>query len=142
MDFIPMLWGGNTSIGDMVSVENFILAHPEIQYLLVMNEPNLKDQANRTPVEAATDWIKYEQVITRHCPYDLLLTTTASSFNDSTSISWFVQQILDAQNLPEAVRQRRKLDLLPRNRVFLRPGADPLRCSLTFRMMLAANPII
>ena len=28
-----------------------------------MNEPNLVDQANRTPVQAATDWIKYEQVI-------------------------------------------------------------------------------
>ena len=28
-----------------------------------MNEPNLVDQANRTPEEAATDWIKYEHVI-------------------------------------------------------------------------------
>jgi hypothetical protein len=63
MDFIPMLWGGNTSTPDMTTVKNFILAHPEIQYLLVMNEPNLTDQANRTPAEAATDWLKYEQVI-------------------------------------------------------------------------------
>lgn len=63
MEFIPMLWDGNTSINDMIAVKNFILAHPEIQYLLVMNEPNLIDQANRTPVQAASDWIKYEQVI-------------------------------------------------------------------------------
>ena len=63
MEFIPMLWGGNTSANDMAIVKNFILAHPEIKYLLVMNEPNLVDQANRTPVQAATDWIKYEQVI-------------------------------------------------------------------------------
>ena len=63
MEFIPMLWGGNTSTNDMVIVKNFILSHPEIKYLLVMNEPNLVDQANRTPVQAATDWIKYEQVI-------------------------------------------------------------------------------
>ncbi len=63
MDFIPMLWGGNTSANDMTLVKSFILAHPEIQYLLVMNEPNLIDQANRTPVQAASDWIKYEQVI-------------------------------------------------------------------------------
>ena len=63
MEFIPMLWSGNTSANDMAIVKNFILAHPEIKYLLVMNEPNLVDQANRTPVQAATDWIKYEQVI-------------------------------------------------------------------------------
>jgi len=63
MDFVPMLWGGNTSKSDMTTVENFILAHPEIKYLLVMNEPNLTDQANRTPEEAAADWIKYEQVV-------------------------------------------------------------------------------
>lgn len=63
MEFIPMLWGGNTSTNDMTIVKNYILSHPEIKYLLVMNEPNLTDQANRTPVEAAEDWIKYEQVI-------------------------------------------------------------------------------
>lgn len=63
MEFIPMLWGGNTSTNDMTIVKSFILAHPEIEYLLVMNEPNLVDQANRTPTQAAADWIKYEQVV-------------------------------------------------------------------------------
>lgn len=63
MEFIPMLWGGNTSTNDMNGVKSFILNHPEIKYLLVMNEPNLTDQANRTPQQAAADWIKYEQVI-------------------------------------------------------------------------------
>ncbi len=63
MDFIPMLWGGNTSEADMIQVKNFILNHLEIEYLLVMNEPNLTDQANRTPAQAAVDWIKYEQVV-------------------------------------------------------------------------------
>lgn len=63
MDFIPMLWGGNTSTNDITLVKNLILSRSEIKYLLVMNEPNLKDQANRTPTQAATDWIKYEQVI-------------------------------------------------------------------------------
>jgi len=63
MDFIPMLWGGNTSTNDMNLVKSYILAHPEIQFLLVMNEPNLTDQANRTPGQAASDWIKYEQVV-------------------------------------------------------------------------------
>ncbi len=63
MEFIPMLWGGNTSASDMTAVKSFILNHPEIKYLLVMNEPNLTDQANRTPEQAAADWLKYEQVI-------------------------------------------------------------------------------
>jgi len=63
MEFIPMLWGGNTSAGDITKVEQFILAHSEIKYLLVMNEPNLTNQANRTPQQAAADWLKYEQVI-------------------------------------------------------------------------------
>ena len=63
MDFIPMLWGGNTSQNDMLLAKSFILAHPEIKYLLVMNEPNLTDQANRTPAQAAADWVKYEQIV-------------------------------------------------------------------------------
>ncbi len=63
MDYIPMLWGGATSSLDMSAVKTFILAHSEIKYLLVMNEPNLTDQANRTPAQAASDWLKYEQVI-------------------------------------------------------------------------------
>ncbi len=63
MEFIPMLWGGNTSSTAMTNVKNYILNHSEIKYLLVMNEPNLTDQANRTPFEAAQDWLKYEKVI-------------------------------------------------------------------------------
>jgi hypothetical protein len=63
MEFIPMLWGGNTSVTDIGQIENFILNHAEIKYLLVMNEPNLTDQANRTPAEAASDWLRYEQVV-------------------------------------------------------------------------------
>jgi len=62
MEFIPMLWGGNGA-ADYTQLKNFILDHPEIQYLLVLNEPNLTDQANQTPYQAATEWIKYEQVL-------------------------------------------------------------------------------
>ncbi len=62
MEFIPMLWGGNSN-NDYIQVKDFILAHPEIEYLLVLNEPNLTDQANQTPAQAATEWLKYEQVI-------------------------------------------------------------------------------
>jgi len=62
MKFIPMLWGGNSAT-DFIEVKNFILNHPEVEYLLVLNEPNLTDQANQTPQQAAANWIQYEQVI-------------------------------------------------------------------------------
>jgi hypothetical protein len=62
MEFVPMLWGGN-STSDFTQLKYFILGHPEIEYLLVLNEPNLTDQANQTPAQAASEWIKYEQVI-------------------------------------------------------------------------------
>ncbi len=62
MEFIPMLWGGNNSI-DFELTKRFILEHPEIDYLLVLNEPNLTGQANRTPAQAAADWLQYEQLI-------------------------------------------------------------------------------
>lgn len=63
MEFIPMLWGGSPSSSEIANVKSFILSHPEIKYLLVMNEPNLTDQANRTPQQAAEDWLIYEKVI-------------------------------------------------------------------------------
>jgi hypothetical protein len=62
MEFVPMLWGNNNA-GDFTQLKNFILNHPEIKYLLVLNEPNLNDQANQTPEQAASEWVKYEQVI-------------------------------------------------------------------------------
>jgi len=63
MEFIPMVWGGNISETDITNIISFILDHDEIEYLLVMNEPNLTDQANRTPVQAANDWLDYEHII-------------------------------------------------------------------------------
>ncbi|MGH1366462.1 MAG: glycosyl hydrolase [Calditrichia bacterium] len=62
MEFLPMLWGNN-SPANFAQVKNFILAHPEIKYLLVLNEPNLTDQANQSPTQAATDWVAYEQLL-------------------------------------------------------------------------------
>ncbi|WNG19463.1 glycosyl hydrolase [Cystobacter fuscus] len=59
MDFIPMLWNGNF---DAAKTESFLKAHPEIQYLLLLNEPNLNDQARMTPQDAAKLWPRYESV--------------------------------------------------------------------------------
>jgi hypothetical protein len=62
MEYIPMLWSvGNATTYD--NLKSFIIKHPEINYLLVLNEPNLKDQANMYPATAAKEWLKYEQVV-------------------------------------------------------------------------------
>ncbi len=58
MDFIPMLWNASY---DAPSVESTIRAN-NIQYLLVLNEPNLVDQADLTPAQAAAAWSGYEAV--------------------------------------------------------------------------------
>lgn len=62
MEYVPMLWGGSTSAADISKIETFILAHPEVKYFMVMNEPNLGGQAYRTPSQAASDWLNYEKV--------------------------------------------------------------------------------
>ena len=59
MDFIPMLWNASY---DAAAVEAYIGAHANIKYLLVLNEPNLTDQANLTPAQAAAAWPGYEAV--------------------------------------------------------------------------------
>jgi hypothetical protein len=59
MDYIPMLWNGSY---DAATVEAYIKANTNIKYLLVLNEPNLVDQANLTPAQAAAAWPGYEAV--------------------------------------------------------------------------------
>ena len=62
MEYLPMLWGNNAAT-DFEQVKTFIQSRPGIGYLLVLNEPNLTDQANMTPQRAAEEWVKYEKVI-------------------------------------------------------------------------------
>ena len=57
-DFVPMLWNASY---DAPSVTAYIQAN-NIKYLLVLNEPNLVDQANLTPAQAAAAWPGYEAV--------------------------------------------------------------------------------
>jgi hypothetical protein len=59
MEFVPMLWNGNF---DAAAVEAWLQAHPEVHHLLVLNEPNLTDQANLSPDAAAQLWPQYEAV--------------------------------------------------------------------------------
>ena len=53
MDYCPMCWSGNYNAD---KIRAFVAAHPNTKYLLAFNEPNLKDQANMTPAQAAQLW--------------------------------------------------------------------------------------
>ena len=59
MDYITTLWNDDF---DAAAVEAFLKANPQIKYMLVLNEPNLVEQANKTPQQAAAFWPKYEAV--------------------------------------------------------------------------------
>lgn len=61
MDYIPMLWNDDF---DAASIEAAIAARGS-RYLLLLNEPNLTDQANMTPARAAQLWPRYEAVAAR-----------------------------------------------------------------------------
>ena len=61
MQFVPMLWGYNSE-SDYGELASWLLAHPETNDVLVMNEPNLVDQANMTPSAAVSHWLRYEQL--------------------------------------------------------------------------------
>lgn len=63
MDFVPMLW--NDYAFDAATVETWLKDHPEVKYLLLMNEPNLTDQANLSPTAAAAAWPQFEGIAAR-----------------------------------------------------------------------------
>ena len=50
--YYPMVWRG----GGESAIRNYKKAHPECDYILSFNEPNLTDQANMTPAQAAANW--------------------------------------------------------------------------------------
>jgi len=62
MDFLPMMWSGAENAAD---VEAYLVANPGIRYLLVVNEPNLGDQANLSPQQAAARWPLFEGIAGR-----------------------------------------------------------------------------
>ncbi|MFZ4862260.1 glycosyl hydrolase [Sphingobacterium sp. Mn56C] len=53
MDYYPMTWNGNFNKD---KIRAYKQKHPNCAYLLAYNEPNLTDQANMTPAEAASIW--------------------------------------------------------------------------------------
>ncbi len=53
MRFYPMAWNGSFSES---RIREWKEAHPDTEYILAFNEPNLTDQANMTPQAAAEHW--------------------------------------------------------------------------------------
>lgn len=53
MDYCPMCWNGNYNAD---AIRAYVAAHPNTKYLMGFNEPNLTDQANMTPAQAAAIW--------------------------------------------------------------------------------------
>ncbi len=53
MDWCPMIWNGNWSADNIRAYKKAV---PTAQYILAFNEPNLSDQANMTPAQAAALW--------------------------------------------------------------------------------------
>jgi hypothetical protein len=62
MDYMPMLWNGD--FDDARTIE-LLRTNPGVRYLLLLNEPNLTDQANMRPQTAAMLWPRYEAVAER-----------------------------------------------------------------------------
>jgi hypothetical protein len=52
IDYCPMAWSGVNAD----ALRNYLAINPACEYLLAFNEPNLTDQANMTPQQAAAKW--------------------------------------------------------------------------------------
>lgn len=53
IDFCPMAWNGDF---DSDRIRTWVAAHPGCRYVLAFNEPNLTDQCDYTPAQAAARW--------------------------------------------------------------------------------------
>ncbi len=53
VEYCPMCWSNNYNAE---RIRAYVAAHPAVKCLLAYNEPNLKDQANMTPSQAAVRW--------------------------------------------------------------------------------------
>jgi hypothetical protein len=58
--YIPMIWNGDGSWAN--TIRAFKAKNPECEYILAFNEPNLTDQANMTPSQAAAKWASVKQL--------------------------------------------------------------------------------
>lgn len=60
-EFFPMAWNGSFNASQIRAYKTL---HPECEYILAYNEPNLTDQANMTPRQAADIWPELKSLAT------------------------------------------------------------------------------
>ena len=60
-DFFPMVWSVQSDATD-ANIREFIARNPHIRYIQAFNEPNLIDQANMTPSQAAERWPRFRDL--------------------------------------------------------------------------------
>lgn len=65
MAYIPMSWNGN-NLAAGGQVDGYLAAHPEARYLLVINEPNLADQADLAVADVVALWPSLEALAQKH----------------------------------------------------------------------------
>ncbi len=65
MDYVPMSWNGN-NLAAGGAIDTYLGAHPEVKYLLVINEPNLADQANLTVAQVVALWPSIEALAQKY----------------------------------------------------------------------------
>ncbi len=86
VQFCPMAW--NQSF-NAERIRNYVKAHPSCKYLLGFNEPNLTDQCNLTPQQAALYW---RQVVALAKELNLKLVAPAMNYGTldgySDPIKW------------------------------------------------------
>ncbi len=58
LDYCPMAWNGI----DEDKLRDYVSRNPQCEYLLAYNEPNLTDQANMTPQQAAEKWPEIKSI--------------------------------------------------------------------------------
>lgn len=61
VDYFPMAWNGAFNADN---IRAYKAANPNCEYILAFNEPNLTDQANMTPTQAAAEWPKLKNLAT------------------------------------------------------------------------------
>ena len=87
IDYCPMCWSGSYSAD---RIRAYVKAHPNVKYLLGFNEPNLTDQCNMTPAQAAQLW---SQVVALAKELNLKLVSPAMNYGTlagySDPIKWF-----------------------------------------------------
>lgn len=77
MEYLPMAWNTGANIE---SIKQYYRDHPDCEFLLGYNEPNLADQANITPQQAADAWPTLEAIADE---FSLNLVSPAMSYTGS-----------------------------------------------------------